>query len=83
MTSLKFCSCFHGATGVASLRLCSSFLWSDWGDLAQIVLVFCGATGVTSLKFCSCFHGATGVASLKLCSSFLWSDWGDLAQILF
>ena len=51
---------------MTSLKFCSKFLWSDWGDLAQIVLVFCGATGVTSLKFCSSFYGATGVTSLKL-----------------
>ena len=38
-TSLKFCSSFYGATGVISLKL-FQFLWSDWGDLAQIVLVF-------------------------------------------
>ena len=53
---------------MTSLKFRPSFLWSDWGDLAQIVLVFYGVTGVTSLKFRS---------------SFLWSDWGDLAQILF
>ena len=39
MTSLRFWSSFFGATGVTSLKSCSVFLWSDWGDLAQIVLV--------------------------------------------
>ena len=36
-TSLKFCSSFYGTTGVTSLKSCSGFLWSDWGDLAQIL----------------------------------------------
>ena len=40
MTSLEFCFSFCGATGVTSLKLCSSFLWSDWGDLAQISFWF-------------------------------------------
>ena len=37
VTSPKFYSSIYGATGVTSLRCCSSFLWSDWGDLAQIL----------------------------------------------
>ena len=56
MTSLKFCSSIYGAIGyVTSLRCCSSFLWSDWGELAQIfVVVFMELFGVTLLKvFCS------------------------------
>ena len=36
VTSLKFCSSFYGVSGVISLKSCSSFLWSDWGDLAQV-----------------------------------------------
>ena len=34
---LKFSSGLYGATGVTSLKFRSSFLWSDWGDLAQIL----------------------------------------------
>ena len=51
MTSLKFCSSFYGATGVTLLKFCFTFygvtgvtlsnfvlvLWSDWGDLVQIL----------------------------------------------
>ena len=37
VTSLKFCSSIYEATGVTSLKFCSSFLWRDWGDLAQIL----------------------------------------------
>ena len=47
MTSLKFCSSIYGATGVTSLRCCSSFLCSDRGDLAQFCSSIYGATGVT------------------------------------
>ena len=36
---------------MTSLKFCSSFLRSDWGDL--------------SLKFCSSIYGATGVTLLK------------------
>ena len=36
-TSLRFCSGLYGATEVTSLKFRSSFLWSDWGDLAQIL----------------------------------------------
>ena len=53
MTLLKFCSSSYGTTGVTSLKFRSSlltatgvtslkwfqFLWSDWGDLAQILKV--------------------------------------------
>ena len=35
-TSPRFCSGLYGASGVTSLKFRSSFLWSDWGDLAQI-----------------------------------------------
>ena len=36
VTSLKFCSSFYGATGVTSFKSCFGFLWSDWTDLARI-----------------------------------------------
>ena len=64
----NFVLVFYGATGVTSLKFCSSIY---------------GVTGVTSLKCCSSLYGATGVTSLRLWFWFAWSDWGDLAQILF
>ena len=54
---LKFrSSFFYGATGVTSLKFCSSIY---------------GATGVTSLKFFSSIYGATGVASLNFVLIFM------------
>ena len=35
------------------LKFCSSFLWTDWGDLAQILLEYGYKTGVISILICA------------------------------